>query len=86
MKILQITYYYPPMGGAGVQRALKFSKYLPRHGVTPIVLACDDPHYVRDETLLGEVPEGLEVHRIKFSPWLARIAARRRIGNPGADS
>ena len=86
MKILQITYYYPPMGGAGVQRALKFSKYLPRHGVTPIVLACDDPHYVRDETLLGEVPEGLEVHRIKFSPWLARIAARRRIGNLGSST
>ena len=46
MKILQITYYYPPMGGAGVQRALKFSKYLPRHGVTPIVLACDDLYIV----------------------------------------
>lgn len=83
MKILQITYYYPPMGGAGVQRALKFSKYLPRHGVTPIVLACCDPYYVHDETLLREVPEGLEVHRIKFSPWLARIAAQRRIGNDG---
>lgn len=81
MKILQIAYYYPPMGGAGVQRALKFSKYLPQHGVTPIVIACDDPYYVRDETLLREVPEGLEVHRIKFSPWLARIAAQIRTSN-----
>lgn len=81
MKILQIAYYYPPMGGAGVQRALKFSKYLPLHGVTPIVIACDDPRYVRDESLLGEVPEGLEVHRIKFSPWLARIAAQIRTSN-----
>jgi glycosyltransferase involved in cell wall biosynthesis len=49
--------------------------------VTPIVLACDDPYYVRDETLLREVPEGLEVHRIKFSPWLARIAAQIRTSN-----
>ena len=78
MKILQIAYHYPPMGGAGVQRALKFSKYLPLEGITPVVLAGLDPHYVQDASLLADVPSGLEVHRVPFSPWLARLAARRR--------
>lgn len=82
MKILQIAYYFPPMGGAGVQRGLKFARFLPLHGVQPVVLACDDPHYVRDETLLAEVPPGLEVHRVPHSPWLARLAARRRAAAP----
>lgn len=76
MKILQIAYYYPPMGGAGVQRALKFSKYLPRHGITPIVIACDDSHYVRDESLLRDIPTGTEVHRIKFSPLMSRLISK----------
>jgi glycosyltransferase involved in cell wall biosynthesis len=78
VKILQIAYYYPPMGGAGVQRALKFSKYLPLQGITPVVLAGLDPHYVQDASLLADVPRGLEVHRVPFSPWLARLAAQRR--------
>jgi glycosyltransferase involved in cell wall biosynthesis len=82
MKILQIAYYFPPMGGAGVQRGLKFSKYLPTVGVTPVVLAADDPHYVRDDSLLTEVPQDLEVHRVEHSPWLARLAARRRKNGP----
>jgi glycosyltransferase involved in cell wall biosynthesis len=63
-----------------VQRALKFSKYLPLHGITPVVLAGLDPHYVQDASLLADVDPGLEVHRVPFSPWLARLAARRRSG------
>jgi glycosyltransferase involved in cell wall biosynthesis len=82
MKILQIAYYFPPMGGAGVQRGLKFSKYLPTVGVTPVVLAADDPHYVRDDSLLAEIAEGLEIHRVEHSPWLAKIAASRRAKSP----
>lgn len=84
MKILQIAYYFPPMGGAGVQRGLKFARFLPEYGVQPVVLVCDDPHYVRDETLLAEVPPGLEVYRVPHSPWLARLAARQRASMAGA--
>lgn len=84
MKILQIAYYFPPLGGAGVQRGLKFARFLPLHGVQPVVLACDDAFYVRDESLLGEVPAELEVHRVAHSPWLARLAARRRASPAGA--
>jgi len=40
-KILVITYYWPPSGGAGVQRWLKFTRYLPEYGVQPVVLTVD---------------------------------------------
>ncbi|HJW11687.1 MAG TPA: glycosyltransferase, partial [Albitalea sp.] len=83
MRILQIAYYYPPMGGAGVQRALKFSKYLPEFGVQPVVLAALDPHYVHDASLAAEVPAGLAVHRVEDTPLLARLAARRRTSASG---
>jgi hypothetical protein len=43
-KVLIVTYYWPPSGGAGVQRWLKFSKYLPEFGWEPIILTVD-PEY-----------------------------------------
>ncbi|MDP2887701.1 MAG: glycosyltransferase family 4 protein [Bacteroidota bacterium] len=62
-KVLIITYYWPPSGGAGVQRWLKFAKYLPEFGWQPVILTVD-PEYasypLRDESLMGEVnPECL---------------------------
>lgn len=80
MKVLQIAYYYPPMGGAGVQRALKFSKYLPLFGIEPVVLCALDPHYVHDPSLTAEVPVALEVHRVEHRSILSRLLARRRVG------
>jgi len=43
-KVLVVTYYWPPSGGAGVQRWLKFSKYLPEAGWQPVILTVD-PEY-----------------------------------------
>jgi len=40
-KVLIITYYWPPAGGPGVQRVLKFAKYLPEFGWQPIILNDD---------------------------------------------
>lgn len=56
LKVLVIAYYFPPMGGSGVQRITKFCKYLPEFGWDPIVLTVD-PHgyYAYDETLLAEL-------------------------------
>lgn len=82
MKVLQICYYYPPMGGAGVQRGLKFSKYLKEHGVHPIILCAYDPHYIQDLSLVAEVPPDLEVHRVEHTPLVARLAAGRRAAAP----
>ena len=54
-KILVATYYWPPSGGPGVQRILKFCKYLPHFGWEPIVLTVQDGEYPRlDQSLLDE--------------------------------
>lgn len=77
MKLLQIAYYYPPMGGAGVQRSLKFSKYLGDFGVQPVVLAAHDPDYTADASLLAEIPAGVPVHRLEHRALLQRVVAWR---------
>ena len=67
-KVLIITYYWPPSGGSGVQRWLKFSKYLPEFGVEPIVLTVD-PDFATypsiDTTLELEVSDSMRVYRTK---------------------
>lgn len=62
MKVLIITYYWPNAGGSGVQRWLKFVKYLQGFGIEPIVYTVDNANYeVVDESLLNEIPEGITV-------------------------
>ena len=67
-KILVITYYWPPSGGAGVQRWLKFTKYLPSSGWLPVVLTVK-PEFAaypfKDISLYGEIPLDAEIHRTK---------------------
>lgn len=61
-KVLIITYYWPPAGGPGVQRWLKFVKYLPDYGIEPIVYCPYNPIYPqKDESLLKEVSSNLTV-------------------------
>ncbi|MBM2845193.1 MAG: glycosyl transferase group 1 [Bacteroidetes bacterium] len=55
-KVLVIAYYFPPMGLSGVQRTLKFVKYLPQFGWHPTVLTVDPVGYfAQDDTLLQEL-------------------------------
>lgn len=57
-KVLIITYYWPPAGGPGVQRWLKFVKYLPDFGIQPIVYIPENPTYpLVDQQLLSEVSD-----------------------------
>lgn len=57
-KILIITYYWPPAGGPGVQRWLKFVKYLPDFGIQPIVYIPENPMYpIIDENLINDVSD-----------------------------
>lgn len=66
-KILIITYYWPPAGGPGVQRWLKFAKYLPDFGWKPIIYTPENPSYpLLDESLLKDVPENLEIVKTKI--------------------
>lgn len=56
-KVLIISYFFPPVGGVGVQRVLKFVKYLPRFGWQPAVLSVRNPDFQTfDPKLLEEVP------------------------------
>jgi glycosyltransferase involved in cell wall biosynthesis len=71
--VLVIAYYFPPMGLSGVQRTLKFVKYLPEFGWRPIVVtAGETPYYAIDDSLLDEIRPQIEVgdivvHRTKSS-------------------
>ncbi|WP_188051608.1 glycosyltransferase family 4 protein [Flavobacterium sp. GP15] len=70
-KILIITYYWPPAGGPGVQRWLKFVKYLPDFGIQPIVYIPENPTYpIVDENLVKEVSDKVIILRNKiFEPY-----------------
>ncbi|WP_027379673.1 glycosyltransferase family 4 protein [Chryseobacterium daeguense] len=66
-KILIITYYWPPAGGPGVQRWLKFAKYLPEFGWKPVIFTPENPSYpLVDESLLKDVPENIEIVKTKI--------------------
>lgn len=61
-KALVITYYWPPAGGPGVQRWLKFVKYLPDFNIEPIVYIPENPNYpIIDENLSSEVSNNLTI-------------------------
>ena len=67
-KTLIITYYWPPAGGPGVQRWLKFVKYLPEFNIDPVVFIPENPNYpIIDESLTSEVSKDITIinHPIK---------------------
>lgn len=80
-KVLVIAYHYPPLGGGGVFRTLKFTKYLPKFGYQPYVLTVKNPMYgTKDPTLIEEIPPEAKVyrtfsfeHRILRAPRLLNI-------------
>jgi len=67
-RVLFVTYHFPPVGGAGVQRSVKFVRYLPDFGYEPVVLtgpgAAADRWTPTDETLGAEVPNATRVLRV----------------------
>lgn len=66
-KVLIIAYYFPPLGGSGVQRVLKFVKYLPQFSWQPTVLTIGPTaYYAKDESLLKEI-ESLNIRIIRTS-------------------
>lgn len=83
-RVLLISYYFPPSGGPGVQRILKFTRYLPRCGWLPTILTVD-PNYAAfpsiDDSLLEEIPSEVEVIRTRaWDPFniYGRIQGKRR--------
>jgi len=78
-KVLIITYYWPPSGGAGVQRWLKFSKYLPEYGWEPIIYTPENPEAPAiDETLQSDVSAGLTI--LKTPIWEPYTFYKKLVG------
>jgi len=70
-RVLIITYYWPPSGGAGVQRWLKFAKYLPENGWQPVIYTPENPEApAEDLSLLKDIPPSCEVIKRRiFEPY-----------------
>ena len=70
-KALIICYYWPPAGGPGVQRWLKFVKYLRDFDIEPVIYVPENPNYpILDKTLEKEIPAQLNVYKHKiFEPY-----------------
>ncbi|MCH7925275.1 MAG: hypothetical protein IIC51_07050, partial [Planctomycetes bacterium] len=86
-KVLVIASAFPPTGGPGVQRTLKFVKYLPQFGWSPVVWTLDRCSGLpTDETLLSDVPGGVVIHRRegghRAMPTLME-SIHRTAGKPG---
>ncbi|MDR6302174.1 glycosyl transferase family 1 [Mesonia maritima] len=61
-KVLIITYYWPPAGGPGVQRWLKFATHLKNFNIEPILYVPENPHYpIQDKSLLDEIPKDIKI-------------------------
>src|SRR5205807_913119 len=74
-RVLFVSYLFPPVGGAGVQRAAKFVKYLPACGWIPSVLTVANPSVpVRDESLVAEIPPQAVIRRAR--PWEPSYAVK----------
>ena len=66
-KVLIIAYYFPPAGGPGVQRWLKFIKYLPDFNIQPIIYVPENPSYpIIDENLVSEISDQAVVLKNKI--------------------
>lgn len=78
-RVLIVCYYWPPAGGPGVQRWLKFVKYLRDFGVNPIVFVPENAHYpLVDDSFETEIPEDIEVIKFpikepyRFAKWISK--------------
>ena len=89
-RVLIVTYYWPPSGGAGVQRWLKFAKYLPKHGWSPVVYVPEGAHYpALDPGLQSDVSPDTEVWKgpiVEPASWLDALKLGRSQNRFGSSS
>jgi len=84
VKLLLVTLYFPPAGGGGVQRPLKFASQLPALGIETHVLAPDDPKWVHEDADLP-LPTQAWVHRARYVGPRGRRLADELHGRSGVD-
>ncbi len=84
-RVLLVSYHFPPVGGAGVQRIAKFARYLPESGWDVSVLQAANPSVpLRDDTLRAELPADLVIERART--WEPSYAAKTSGATPGGGS
>jgi glycosyltransferase involved in cell wall biosynthesis len=84
VRVLLVSFYFPPAGGAGVQRPLKLAQYLPALGIETHVLAPDDPRWVhRDDGL--RLPTQAWIHRARYLGPSGRRPAEELHGREGIE-
>jgi glycosyltransferase involved in cell wall biosynthesis len=84
VKVLIVTLYFPPAGGGGVQRPLKFATHLPALGIETHVLAPDNPKWIHmDEELLP--PTQAWVHRVRYLGPKGRRPSEELHGKRGVE-
>src|SRR5207245_8127158 len=84
VKVLLVTMYFPPAGGGGVQRPLKFATHLPAQGIETHVLAPDDPKWIHVDAELHP-PTQAWVHRARYIGPRSRKLADELHGRRGLD-
>ncbi len=87
-RCLLLTYYFPPCGGAGVQRWVRFLRYLPENGWLPTVITTKNGDYpVIDESLLQTIPPEIEIIRTHTPSYkkLFQAFAGRKASIPYGD-
>jgi hypothetical protein len=84
MKVLLVTMYFPPSGGGGVQRPLKFATHLPAHGIETHVLAPDDAKWIHSDPDLVP-PTQAWIHRARYLGPRSRKLADELHGRRGLD-
>ena len=83
-RVLFISYAFPPVGGAGVQRVTKFVKYLPHEGWLPSVLTVANPSVPAfDPTLLKDVPDQTVIRRARTLEPGYKLKSAVSDGTPG---
>lgn len=84
-RVLIITYYWPPSGGSGVQRWVKFTKYLPQNGWQPVIYTPENPELIAvDSSLESEIPSEAEIIRRPIvEPYEIYRKLSGRKGNAG---
>ena len=81
-KVLIITYYWPPAGGPGVQRWLKFAQYFKQNGIQPVLYTPENPNYpIHDFSLNNKIDPDLEIIRRPIFEFSSLFKKNKYINN-----
>ena len=87
-RVLVISYYWPPAGGSGVQRWVKFARYLPAEDWQPVIYTPENPEMTTvDRTLEDEIPQEAEILKTRITePYnLYRALTGKKAGDPSGN-